>query len=254
LAQAPLAGASWRRSPVSSPSTPQQQLPKMGCGSGKSTAADPTETVKPKGTAEEQAVAQLKLMFEAIDMDSDKTVDRNELQMALQKNDKLGALIAEANLNPDSLVLQQLDTNKDGRVNWEEFESHLKKAAIAQVEDKGCVVAADAPVEEKAEARLREIFKSIDSNKDNAVNKEELATKLCAEEEGFKALLVEAGLNTNFAVLEQLDGDSDDRVTWDEFYGKLRAAAKAEVQATGDVTAATEIKLEDVGSSKIICC
>jgi len=34
-------------------------------------------------------------------------------------------------------------------------------------------------------------------------------------------LLVEAGLNTHFEVLEQLDGDSDKRVTWDDFYGKL---------------------------------
>jgi len=56
---------------------------------------------------------------------------------------------------------------------------------------------------------LRQIFKSIDSNNDDTVNKEELATKLCAAEEGFKTLLVEAGLNTDFFVLEQLDGDSD---------------------------------------------
>merc|ERR1712004_439386 len=81
-------------------------------------------------------------------------------------------------------------------------------------------------------------------------NKEELATKLRAEEgEGFKALLAEAGLNTNFEVLEQLDADSDKRVTWDKFYGKLKEAAKAEIRATGDVTAATEIKIEDDGTS-----
>jgi len=31
-------------------------------------------------------------------------------------------------------------------------------------------------------------------------------------------LLVEAGLNTHFEVLEQPDGDSDKRATWDDFY------------------------------------
>jgi len=59
---------------------------------------------------------------------------------------------------------------------------------------------------------LREIFKSVESNKDDIVNEEELATKPCAEEEVFKTLLVEVGLNTNFLVLKQLDGDSDKRL------------------------------------------
>merc|ERR550532_1509433 len=85
-------------------------------------------------------------------------------------------------------------------------------------------------------------FHSIDSNKDGFVDKEELTGKLSAEDEGFKTSLVEAGLHTNFEVLEQIDGDSDKRVTWDDFYGKLKEAATAEIKATADVAAATEIK------------
>jgi len=54
----------------------------------------------------------------------------------------------------------------------------------------------------------------------------------------------DAGLNTNFEVLEQLDGDSGKRVARDDFYGKLKEAAKAKIKATGDVVAATEIKIE----------
>jgi len=161
-------------------------------------------------------------------MDSDKTVDRNELQMASQKKGTLGALIAEAKLNPDSVVFGQLDTNKDGRVNWEETE---------QVENR--------TVEEKAEARLREIFKLVDSTKTkNTANKEELATKLCAEKEGFKTLLVEAGLNMNFEALKQLDGGSNRRGTLDNCDGKLKEVAEAEVNAAGGVAAVAEIKIE----------
>jgi len=211
-------------------------------GRGNSTAGTPAvPTIKPKGTPEEQAIAQLKVLFESIDADSNKTLSWNELQMALQKNDKLGALMTEAQINPDAYLRQKFDTNKDGRVTWEEFESQLRKAAVKQVENRGCVLAAEATVEEKAKARLKELFESLDSNKDDAVSQEELAKKLSAEDEGFKALLVEAGLNTNLEVCEQLGGDSDKRVTWDEFYGKLKAAAKAEVQGTGDVPAALEI-------------
>jgi len=210
----------------------------MGCGSSHVVAPS---TIKPQGTPEEQAVAQLKLLFESIDVDSNKTLGWNELQMALQKNGRLGALMTEAKINPDSFILQKLDTNKDGRVTWEEFESHLKTAAIKQVETTGCVPAAEASVEEKANARLKEVFESIDSNKDDALDQEELARKLSADHEGFKKLLVEAGLNINSEVFEQLDGDSDKRVTWDEFYGKLKAAAKAEVQGRGDVVAAIEV-------------
>jgi len=211
----------------------------MGCGN--STAGTPAVVIKPKGTPEQQAIAQLKVLFESIDADSNKTLSWNELQMALQKNDKLGALMTEAQINPDTYLRQKLDTNKDGRVTWEEFESQLRTAAIKQVKSTGCVLAAEATVEEKAKARLKELFESLDCNKDDAVSQEELATKLSAEDEGFKTLLVEAGLNTNLEVCEQLGGDSDKRVTWDEFYGKLKAAAKAEVQGTGDVAAATEI-------------
>jgi len=162
--------------------------------------------------------------------------------------------MTEAKINTDSHMFQKLDANKDGRVTWGEFESRLKRAAIKQVEHTGCVPAAGASVEEKAKARLKELFKSIDSNKDNAVNQEELARKLSAEHESFKKLLVEAGLNTNLEVFEQLDGDSDKQVTWDEFYGKLKAAAKADVQGRGDVAAASErtVRIEDAVT--YMCC
>jgi len=34
--------------------------------------------------------------------------------------------------------------DKDGSVSWEEFESHLKRAATEQVAKTGCVAAAEA--------------------------------------------------------------------------------------------------------------
>jgi len=200
----------------------------MGCG--KSTAAVPNQApdqaVPDQLTAEEKAVAQFKSVFESIAMDVDKTVDRKELQVAVEKNAQLQTLIAEASLN-------QLETNKDGRVSWEECELHLKKVTAG----------------EKAEARLKDIFKSIDTNNDNTVDKDVLVTKLGAEEEGFKELLTEAGLNTNFEALEELGADSGKQITWDKFYDMLKETHKAEEKATIDVLAAIEVKADDDGAS-----
>jgi len=53
-----------------------------------------------------------------------------------------GALIAEGKLKLDSVVVKQLDTNTDGRVNWEAFWSHLKQVATERVKN--------TTVEEKA--------------------------------------------------------------------------------------------------------
>jgi len=86
------------------------------------------------------------------------------------------------------------------------------------------------------------------------VNQEEFAKKLSAEHEDFKKLLVEAGVNTNLEVFEQLDGDSDKQITWDEFFDKLKAAAKADVQGHGDLVAATEIPVKIEDSVTYMCC
>ena len=115
-------------------------------------------------------------------------------------------------------------------------------------------MAAEASVAQTAETRLKQVFDSVDTNKDGHVNKEELVVKLNAEDEGFKQLLTRAGLNTEFSVLEQIDGNQDGRVTWQEFYDKLGNAATKEVEAQGDLVAATEIKIEDEATSKSLCC
>merc|ERR1712222_235200 len=217
-------------SPASSPSTPQ--LSKMGCGGSKPKAGEPATatdlpleaTAGPEATVEEKATAQLWVLFASIDMNCDKTVDKTELQKAMQNNPKFGELIKEANLDPEKQVLEQLDTNKDGRVTWDEFKEHLKKAATEQVENQGCVVAAEASVAQTAETRLKQVFDSLDTNKDGHVNKEEI------------------------------DGNQDGRVTWQEFYDKLGNAATKEVEAQGDLVAATEIKIEDEATSKSLCC
>merc|ERR1712113_1363002 len=105
---------------------------------------------------------QLKLIFDAVDLDENSSVSKKELSLV--------AFIKKAGLNENFYVLNQLDTNNDHRITWAEFESNLKKEAVQEVAESGQVAAAELPVEEKVFKRLRELFDNLDADDDGAVN------------------------------------------------------------------------------------
>merc|ERR1719210_1091836 len=125
--------------------------------------------------AEERALTQLKVIFDSVDANYDGSVCEAELSYALGSNEKLGALIKEAGLNEQLQVLQQLDTNADGRVTWDEFQSQLKTAAVEEVKVRGDVEAVELPAGEKALKELRAIFEGADLDADGAISRDELA-------------------------------------------------------------------------------
>jgi len=209
----------------------------MGCG--KSTAANPQQasTSITMASAGQRAIDICWELFDSMDKDLDKTVDKIKFQEKLEKSQQLLALIGEANFNPNAQVLDKLDTNKDGRTTWEEFNKYLTKEAA----------------KEKADTRLGEIFNAIDSNNDGVVDKDELATKLNAEEgTQLKTLLEQSDVKT----FTQLDANSDGKVSPDEFHDKLKEAATDEVLKNGDVVPA--IQIDDVkvinNKSTWLCC
>merc|ERR1719296_277340 len=202
----------------------------MGCVSSSTKAASGAEAkqaeqpleqpaaVLTEAMAEERALTQLKTLFKSID-----------------------ALIKEAGLNQDYNVLEKLETSADGRVTWEEFQANLKKQAIAEVLETGNVAAVELAADEKALKELKKLFESLDSNKDGAINKEELAAGL-NKDEGMGKLIADAGFNPEYYVLEALDTNADGRITWDEFEQHLRKAAKEEVKETGEIAAAAVLE------------
>merc|ERR1719468_187109 len=138
------------------------------------------------------------------------------------------------------------------------FWNSSKRRRPSRWKKSGAVEAAEVTVEEKAEKRLKALFKQLDTDSDDTVSKEELAAKLNAEDSEFKKdefvdMLKKAGLQTDLAVVEQLGTNQDGRVTWDEFYAKLHQVATQEIQETGDVVAAP-IVMEDETSAKNTCC
>merc|ERR1719188_1756341 len=235
----------------------------MGCCSSASTVrssskAQDTETIVTltETTAEERALIQLKLIFDSVDANDDGTVNKEELSAALAKDESLGAFIKDAgfNLNTD---LRLLDTNKDRCVSWEEFQKLFKQEAVKEIEQTGVIVATEVPADEKAITQLKGIFDSLDTNKDGSVSKDELAAKLKedTDEDGlvkkgsFGQLVLDAGLNPHFGTFDDLDTNSDDRITWEEFEKHLRETAKQEVKETGEVAGAVEVEERDN-----VCC
>jgi len=192
-------------------------------------------------TPEEQALTQLKLIFDSIDTNEDGSVSKAELTVALDKDPNLGTLFKEAGFNPNYEVIGRLGTNADGRVTWEEFEASLKQAAVAEVHESGFVAAAELPADEKALQQLRKLFALIDANGDGGISKKELSEGL-KKDESVGKLVEEAGFNPEYYILEQLDTNCDGRVTWDEFEAHLRSAAKKEVKERADVVAAVVLE------------
>lgn len=98
--------------------------------------------------AEAEALRQLKEIFAATDTNGDKAVSKDELAAALRKNENVGKLVEEAGLNREYYIFEQLDTNEDGKVTWDEFEKHLRSAAKCKVQEQDGVVALVDLVEE----------------------------------------------------------------------------------------------------------
>merc|ERR1719188_1223758 len=108
---------------------------------------------------EEKVLKQLKELFDNLDANEDGAVNKQELatglkkdkdEHGLMKDESLGKLVEQAGLNPYWDVLENLDTNKDGFIAWEEFEAHLRSVAKQEVQETGDIAA--AVVLEEAEA------------------------------------------------------------------------------------------------------
>jgi len=111
--------------------------------SGRVVAADPA--------VEEKVLKRLRELFDNLDANEDGAVNKEELatglrqdkdEHGLMKDDSLGKLIEQAGLNPYWDALEDLDTNKDGVIAWEEFEAHLRSVAKKEVQETGDIGAA----------------------------------------------------------------------------------------------------------------
>jgi len=180
----------------------------MGCGKSKANAP-----VKDSVSKEEGVDAYLKSLFDKIDKNADGKLDANEVKKALEAESSLAELLEKGGYNPQYYVLEQLDANEDGKVAWEEF----KKGLSASVSDRDAAL-----------SLLKSLFKNIDKNADEKLDKREIA-KAMTSEPMLAKMLEKAGFQSQSKVLEQLDGNKDGTVSWDEFKACLEEAVAIQV-------------------------
>merc|ERR1712060_563767 len=80
--------------------------------------------------AGEKALQWLKQRFESLVANEDGAVSKEELAAKVKETEdadgeNIGHLIGQAGFNPLWHTLDQLDTNKDGHISWEEFKVHV---------------------------------------------------------------------------------------------------------------------------------
>jgi adenylate kinase family enzyme len=156
-------------------------------------AAGETET-------QEAATVGLKAAFDGVDADDDGSVNKKELAAALQANEALPALVEAAGFNVQFYVLEQLDSNVDGRLTWDEFCANLSPPAapaLLAAELETQAVAAQAT----ADAALTTLNEKQRELREEAAGKE--AIRLQEAAVGLAGLeLLAMALHDNYYVLD----------------------------------------------------
>jgi Ca2+-binding EF-hand superfamily protein len=104
----------------------------------------------------------LRSVFNQMDADGDGAISKQELTASIERmldcshmksKKSFRTLLQEADLQPEFFIFEQLDTNRDGRITWDEFEASLKPSGADKIRVLDTVdqreVVAENVVEEK---------------------------------------------------------------------------------------------------------
>merc|ERR1711933_705981 len=104
----------------------------------------------------------LKKVFNGLDSNKDGSVSREELSASLERllncselrsKKSFRTLVKEAGLDPKCYMFQQLDSDRDGKITWAEFEANLQpKQPVTAEEQVLQVLVTDAVNDVKIES------------------------------------------------------------------------------------------------------
>lgn len=147
-------------------------------------------------TLDESELADLRDQFNAIDLNHDGTITLDEIRAALSTD--LPWHVKESKVMS---ILQAMDSNCDGRIDFDEFVTATLH--VDQLEE------TDA---ERWQKRSKAAFSHFDTDSDGYIDSEELR----------KAINVKGSIE---ALMEEADTDGDGRISFLEFQRLLRSAS-----------------------------
>merc|ERR1712166_953537 len=154
----------------------------------------------------EDGQEELKAVFDKIDRDDNGKVSCKEWgRFAFKNKDLLKKYLGGGNMRDISQMFNKLDKDNNDSLSWEEFSAGSK---------------AMGDVTKQAAVTLRERFKQLDATGDGLVDKQELGASL-KNDAALGELITKAGMNPQFYVLEQIDGNQDGKISWNEFKNAL---------------------------------
>jgi Ca2+-binding EF-hand superfamily protein len=155
-------------------------------------------------------------LFARIDQNRDKGIDRNEVIAHLKRVGIGGGLFGIVHKKVSTQFMEQLDTNKDEKVTWDEFHAVASQVMPAEIFD------------EKGQVRpelVDQVFAAMDLNKDGGVSREEIEKTTLAklpEDTSFKDTIAEVASKLG---VDALDLNKDGKVTKAELLAAARAVA-----------------------------
>jgi Ca2+-binding EF-hand superfamily protein len=162
-----------------------------------------------------------------LDKDSDGRVTGKEWGLQLvQEKEIMGKYFGGSTLKEIGTAFKRLDTNKDGSLSWDEFESALETWAAG-----GEVVAkmATAMAADEGAAEFLSLFEKLDKDADGKVSSQEWGRAVHAEQELMGKYFGGSTLKEIGSAFTRLDTNKDGALTWEEF--KVAFAAYTEKQA-----------------------
>jgi Ca2+-binding EF-hand superfamily protein len=175
----------------------------------------------------DEGKAELKALFDRLDKDSDGRVTGKEWGLQLvQEKEIMGKYFGGSTLKQIGTAFKRLDTNKDGSLSWDEFESVLEIWAAG-----GEVVAkmATAMATDEGAAEFVSLFEKLDKDADGKVSSQEWGRAVHAEQELMGKYFGGSTLKEIGSAFTRLDTNKDGTLTWEEF--KAAFAAYTEKQA-----------------------
>lgn len=177
--------------------------------------------------------ADLKTLFDAIDLDSNGKVTSKEWGKSLSKNkDLMAKFFGGATMAEIGKAFKRIDTNSDGSLSWEEFVAAAKQRASHA--DDVMLELAEKMQKDEVKQSLFALFMTLDKDGDGKVTSQEWGKKV-REKQAMMAQFFGGATTAEVGrAFRRIDANGDGSLSWEEFVSAAEARrANVDVAMSG---------------------